>query len=58
MIILLFLSQVAKVVAPKKAALKEAESSYEVVMVSLRAKQAELKVGSELNDKSRHLGDQ
>ena len=36
--------QVAKVVAPKKAALKEAEASYEVVMVSLRAKQAELKV--------------
>ena len=36
--------QVAKVVAPKKAALKEAEASYEVVMVSLRAKQAELQV--------------
>lgn len=37
--------QVAKVVAPKKAALKEAEGSYEEVMVGLRAKQAELKVG-------------
>lgn len=36
--------QVAKVVAPKKAALKEAEGSYEEVMVGLRAKQAELKV--------------
>ena len=34
----------AKVVAPKKAALKEAEGSYEEVMVGLRAKQAELKV--------------
>ena len=33
-------------VAPKKAALKEAEASYEIVMVSLRAKQAELKVAS------------
>ena len=32
-------------VAPKKAALKEAEASYEEVMVGLRAKQAELKVG-------------
>ena len=31
-------------VAPKKAALKEAEASYEIVMVGLRAKQAELKV--------------
>ena len=39
------LVQVAKVVAPKKAALKEAEGSYEEVMVGLRAKQAELKVG-------------
>lgn len=37
-------TQVAKVVAPKKAALKEAEGSYEEVMVGLRAKQAELKV--------------
>lgn len=36
--------QVAKVVAPKKAALHEAEASYEEVMVGLRAKQAELKV--------------
>lgn len=36
--------QVAKVVAPKQAALKEAEGSYEEVMVGLRAKQAELKV--------------
>lgn len=40
--------QVAKVVAPKKAALKEAEGSYEEVMVGLRAKQAELKVGINL----------
>ncbi|DBA76763.1 TPA: hypothetical protein ACH3X2_008790 [Trebouxia sp. C0005] len=40
--------KVAKVVAPKKAALKEAEGSYEEVMVGLRAKQAELK---ELMDK-------
>jgi len=39
---------VAKVVAPKKAALKEAEGSYEEVMVGLRAKQAELKVSSTL----------
>ena len=31
-------------VAPKKAALKEAEGSYEEVIVGLRAKQAELKV--------------
>ncbi|CAD7701708.1 unnamed protein product [Ostreobium quekettii] len=35
--------RVAKVVAPKKAALKEAEGQYEEVMVGLRAKQAELK---------------
>ena len=41
---ILFDLQVAKVVAPKKAALKEAEASYEEVMVGLRAKQAELKV--------------
>ena len=41
----LIVVQVAKVVAPKKAALKEAEASYEEVMVGLRAKQAELKVG-------------
>ena len=40
------LLQVAKVVAPKKAALKEAEDQYEGVMVGLRAKQAELKVGT------------
>lgn len=40
----LLVMQVAKVVAPKKAALKEAEGSYEEVMVGLRAKQAELKV--------------
>lgn len=39
--------QVAKVVAPKKAALKEAEGSYEEVMVGLRAKQAELKVSTQ-----------
>ena len=38
--------QVAKVVAPKKAALKVAEDEYEGVMVGLRAKQAELKVGA------------
>lgn len=35
--------KVAKVVAPKKLALKAAEESYEDVMVGLRAKQAELK---------------
>lgn len=34
--------KVAKVVAPKQAALKEAEASYEEVMVGLRALQAEL----------------
>lgn len=48
--------QVAKVVAPKKAALKEAEASYEEVMVGLRAKQAELKVWlpSQVTQKSMH----
>lgn len=40
--------KVAKVVAPKKEALKEAEGQYEEVMVGLRGKQAELK---ELMDK-------
>jgi len=35
--------RVAKLVAPKKEALKIAEASYEEVMVGLRAKQAELK---------------
>ncbi|KAK9828903.1 hypothetical protein WJX72_002692 [[Myrmecia] bisecta] len=40
--------KVAKVVAPKKAALKVAEDEFEVVMVGLRAKQADLK---ELMDK-------
>jgi dynein heavy chain len=34
--------EVAKVVAPKRAALAEAEAEYETVMSSLRAKQAEL----------------
>eukprot|EP00882_Tetradesmus_deserticola_P018891 GHRQ01020299.1.p2 GENE.GHRQ01020299.1~~GHRQ01020299.1.p2 ORF type:complete len:143 (-),score=55.57 GHRQ01020299.1:360-788(-) len=34
--------QVAKVVAPKKAKLAEAEASYQEVMVGLTAKQAEL----------------
>lgn len=40
--------QVAKVVAPKKATLAEAEAQYAEVMVGLRAKQAELK---DLKDK-------
>jgi dynein heavy chain len=40
--------KVAKVVAPKKAMLAEAEGEYEDVMKSLRGKQAELK---ELMDK-------
>lgn len=40
--------KVAKVVAPKKLALKAAEEAYEEVMVGLRGKQAELK---ELLDK-------
>ena len=37
--------KVAKVVAPKKAKLAEAEGQYQEVMVGLRAKQAELQVG-------------
>jgi hypothetical protein len=37
--------QVIKVVAPKRAALAAAEEALEVVMVGLRAKQAELQVG-------------
>ena len=36
--------KVAKVVAPKKAKLAEAEGQYQEVMVGLRAKQAELQV--------------
>jgi dynein heavy chain len=40
--------KVAKVVAPKKAKLAEAEGQYEEVMVGLRAKQAELQVGGPL----------
>jgi dynein heavy chain, axonemal len=36
--------KVAKVVAPKKAALAVAEASYQEVLVGLRAKQAELQV--------------
>lgn len=36
--------QVAKVVAPKKAKLAEAEASYQEVMVGLTAKQQELQV--------------
>lgn len=40
-----FLPQVAKVVAPKKAKLAEAEASYQEVMVGLTAKQQELQVG-------------
>ena len=38
--------KVAKVVAPKKAKLAEAEGQYQEVMVGLRAKQAELQVQS------------
>jgi dynein heavy chain, axonemal len=37
---------VAKVVAPKKAALAEAEAAYEDVMKGLRSKQAELQASS------------
>ena len=36
--------KVAKVVAPKKAKLAEADQEYQEVMVGLRAKQAELQV--------------
>jgi len=36
--------QVAKVVAPKKAKLAEAEAAYQEVMVGLTAKQQELQV--------------
>lgn len=36
--------QVAKVVAPKKAKLAEAEASYQEVKVGLKAKQQELQV--------------
>jgi hypothetical protein len=36
--------QVAKVVAPKKAKLAEAEAQYQEVMVGLKAKQQELQV--------------
>lgn len=39
--------QVAKVVAPKKAKLAEAEASYQEVMVGLTAKQQELQVGKQ-----------
>lgn len=42
---MLWWRQVIKVVAPKRAALAEAEAAYEVVMVGLRAKQYELQVG-------------
>lgn len=38
-------SQVAKVVAPKRAKLAEAEGTYESVMAGLRTKQGELQVG-------------
>lgn len=38
--------QVAKVVAPKKAKLAEAEALYQEVMVGLTAKQKELQVCS------------
>ena len=39
--------KVAKVVAPKKAALAEAEGTYNTVMAALNIKQAELKDVSE-----------
>lgn len=42
-----FVVQVAKVVAPKKAKLAEAEASYQEVMVGLTAKQKELQVRKE-----------
>ena len=48
------LRQVIKVVAPKRAALAEAEAAYAVVMVSLRAKQYELQVG-QLQARALHL---
>ncbi|GFH23397.1 uncharacterized protein HaLaN_21003, partial [Haematococcus lacustris] len=35
--------KVAKVVAPKRAHLKEAEAAYKAVMTGLQSKQAELK---------------
>lgn len=45
--------QVAKVVAPKKAKLAEAEAAYQEVMVGLTAKQQELQVCNNAN--SKHL---
>ncbi len=44
--------QVIKVVAPKRAALAAAEEALEVVMVGLRAKQAELQVRPRLHRRS------
>jgi dynein heavy chain len=48
--------KVAKVVAPKKAALAEAEGTYNGVMVELRSKQADLKeVGARGKGKGREV---
>lgn len=48
--------KVAKVVAPKKAKLAEAEGQYQEVMVGLRAKQAELQVRRGGGEGSSSLG--
>lgn len=47
-------SQVAKVVAPKKAKLAEAQASYEEVMVGLTAKQQELQVRFQRHNNTHH----
>ena len=47
--------KVAKVVAPKKAKLAEAEASYQEVMVGLTAKQQELQVRSVASYSTAHL---
>lgn len=48
--------RVAKVVAPKKAKLAEAEGQYEEVMVGLRAKQADLQVRRSPKFSIHHIG--
>jgi hypothetical protein len=47
--------QVAKVVAPKKAKLAEAEAQYQEVMVGLKAKQQELQVRKQYMIAAAHL---
>lgn len=42
-------AQVAKVVAPRQAALKEAEAAFQVVSERLQQKQAELKVNTSMD---------